>query len=424
MGVVKIGMEKLVYGGQCLGRLGDKVVFVWNALPGEEVEVEITKEKKNFAEGAAVKILKPSAERVEPRDEHYLSCGPWQILSWPAENEWKIKIAKETFLKFGGFTADNLHIAHDNHEYNYRNKMEYGFDGVAGNLSLTMSERGTHEPVLIKNCALAGENINEAAAVILAWANENNFAAEDLRELIIRENNKKEILAALVAGGGFRHGKLSELSKPLVGFHIFRADYYSDKAIPTEKLGGSGLEFLTEKIKGAELRFGPFSFFQINTPLFEMALQDIEKFLDKNDEVLDFYSGVGAISLPLAAKFKNAVLVENNREAARYAGDNIALNKLGGKCRAEHASAENAAKLIIAQKTVIFDPPRAGLDSSVKKRVLETKPRRIIYLSCDIATQARDIKDLSAAYKISFLKLYNFFPRTPHIEGLCVLDLI
>ncbi|MFZ2189463.1 MAG: methyltransferase, partial [Candidatus Magasanikiibacteriota bacterium] len=149
---------------------------------------------------------------------------------------------------------------------------------------------------------------------------------------------------------------------------------------------------------------------------------DIGKFLDKAKSVVDFYSGVGAIALPLHDKYKSAVLVESNEEAVEYAKENIILNKINN-CEAQLSPAEKIVDLITKDKIIIFDPPRAGLHEDVVKQVLATLPERIIYLSCNLSTQARDIKLLSEKYQVKFLKLYNFFPRTPHVEGLCVLEL-
>jgi len=130
---------------------------------------------------------------------------------------------------------------------------------------------------------------------------------------------------------------------------------------------------------------------------------------------------VGAIALPLAKKVKSAVLVESNEEAVGFAKENVKLNKLKN-CKVVFSPTEKALDYIEKGKTIIFDPPRAGLHQKIIDRILEIKPKKIVYLSCNIATQARDLNLLSKGYKVKSIKLYNFFPRTPHIEGLAVLE--
>jgi 23S rRNA (uracil1939-C5)-methyltransferase len=177
---------------------------------------------------------------------------------------------------------------------------------------------------------------------------------------------------------------------------------------------------LEEELFGTKLRYGLFSFFQVNVPIFKDALEDIGNFVDDTD-LVDYYSGVGSIGLALHDKCQKLTLVESNPEAVEYATENIKINKLKN-CEAICKPAELIIDLITSDKTLIFDPPRAGLDKRIVEKVLAELPKKIIYLSCDLSTHARDIGLLKEKYNIKFLKLYNFFPRTAHIEGLCVLE--
>ncbi|MEK7083688.1 MAG: RsmD family RNA methyltransferase, partial [Patescibacteria group bacterium] len=164
-----------------------------------------------------------------------------------------------------------------------------------------------------------------------------------------------------------------------------------------------------------------FSFFQINVPMFEQALADISTFTTDADILLDYYAGVGSIGLPLARTAKSCMLVEQNEDAARFAEKNIAENNISNTT-AFCSVAERMTDYITGDATLIVDPPRAGLHEKLIQRILSEKPQKIIYLSCNLATHARDIGLLREAYTITSLKLYNFFPRTPHIEALCVLE--
>jgi len=416
-------MDKMVFGGQCLGRFENKVIFVWNALPGEEVEVELTKNKKDFAEGKAVKIITPSPHRVEPREAHFSICSPWQIMSWEEENRWKKEISLETYLKIGGLPSNtSLEIfSADKEQYRYRNKMEYGFTVQNGEISLSFFERGLKKHLAVEGCELAEEGINETAKIILDWINQNKIPLRSLKSLIIRSNNRAETIAALFIKDHLPFTSYPEPKGNFLGFQLYYSDHRCPASRPDELLYAAGQDYLTAKLNNAELKYGLLSFFQVNIPIFRRALEDIAKFADKEKSIVDYYSGVGAIGLSLAEFCENVVLVDNNKEAVDYAKENIKINKLEKKCSAEFCPAEKITELIKKDKIIIFDPPRAGLHEDVVKKVLEEKPEKIIYLSCNISTHARDIKSLSGAYEIKYLKLYNFFPRTPHVESLCVM---
>jgi 23S rRNA (uracil1939-C5)-methyltransferase len=439
--IVTLKIDKLVFGGQGLGKIDDKVFFVWNALPGEEVEAEVIKDKKTYAEAVARKILKSSPERIEPTDAHFLVCGPWQMMSFETENRWKAEMARETYEKIGKFDSGELEIEFDEeNQFNYRNKIEYSFTEVEGKIKLAFFERGKKYRSAIEPCELASNAINETAEVILNWINENKIPNRSLKALIIRSNEKNQTIAALFIKDKIEYQKdntvilrlskdgqyldlknFPKLTKNLIGFQLYYSTHKSPASVVTADLFSAGQSYIVEELNGVKLKYGLISFFQINVKMFSRALKDIEKFLDKKSDVVDYYSGVGAIGLALNKSFKSAVLVENNEEAVVWAKDNIVNNEIEN-CRAELSTAEKMLDEIKADKIIILDPPRAGLHPDVVKRLLDVKPKKIIYLSCNLSTQARDLELLTSAYKIKFVKLYNFFPRTPHVEGLCVME--
>jgi len=413
-----IHIEKLIFGGQGLARVDGKAVFVWNALPGEDVEVDYTINKKNFAEAVAVKIINPSPDRIAPQEQSFLSTSPWQILSWPAENEWKKQIALETYRRNGGLEIkeNELKIESDDAQFGYRNKMEFYFDRLPdGQITLAFLNRGETTKIPADGSVLARPIINKYANYLIDFINENKLALSVLNKLIIKCNRQDQVIAGL-----FLNQKLSKKLSPalndeLISFSVFNANN-------NELTYSLGQNYLEDKIMDTAIQHGIQTFFQINLPVFERALKDIAGFVEKNTPLVDYYSGTGAITLPLAKKLQSVLLVESNPEAAEYTKTNILLNKLTN-CEAICSPSEKMLEAIDENKTIIVDPPRAGLDKKIIDRIISQKPPRVIYLSCDLSTQARDIKYLSELYKVSFLKLYNFFPRTPHIEGLCVLDI-
>lgn len=416
---VRIKVEKLVFGGQGLGRVDNKVVFLWNALPGEEVVFNYTNNKKNFAEGLAIEILLPSSDRVEPKEDHFLSCSQWQILAWEKELQYKKELSQEIYKKNGDLNISSLEIVSDDNQYNYRNKIEYNFIEENGNISLAIFLPESHQRVKVDRCELARKELNIVAEDILDWIVEKEIGIMDLRKIILRVNQKGEVLAGLFINQKLNLKDYPELKNNLVGFSVFQKSFKGDVLLYT-----AGQDYLEEEILGKKLCYGLFSFFQINVPIFQKALGDISNFINQDDEVIDYYCGVGSIGLPLSTKMQTLSLVESNKEAVEYAKQNIDLNKLNTKNNLEVfcQPAEKIIDLINSQKVIILDPPRAGLDKTIIERIIWEKPKKIIYLSCNIATQARDLGLLKDMYEIKFSKLYNFFPRTPHVEGLIILE--
>lgn len=417
-----IKIEKLVFGGQGLGYLPDgRVCFVWNALPGEVVEVEITKDKKDFCEGVAKKIIESSPDRIEPKDDHFLACSPWQILASEQEDKWKVEMSKETYKKLANLDWD-LEMVGGDKDYEYRNKMEFGFVENDGEISLAFFAREQLNKKAITECALADTDISQAGKTILDWIDKNKIPVKYLKSLILRSDLSGQVIGGLFVTKKMRFKHPISLDKNLVGLQVYYSNYKSRLSVPTTELYSLGLDNLVIELNSVKLKFGLLSFFQINTPVFEVALKDVKQFLDKTKDVVDYYSGVGSIALSLHEHFKNAILIESNNEAVKYAKENIILNNIKN-CEARLSPTEKMLDLISSDKIIIFDPPRAGLDKSVINRIVDVLPERIIYLSCNLSTQARDIKLLEDKYEVVFLKLYNFFPRTPHVEALCVLEL-
>lgn len=423
---MKIKIEKLVFGGQAIAHHEGNTFFVWNALPDEEVEVEIIKKRKNIIEAIATKIISPSPLRVEPKEAHFLSSSPWQILNFQKENEWKENIARETYSKIGDMLLHegDARIFSDNKEFGYRNKIEYSFTLDPNNpekVTFGFFERGKKKIQSIHTSLLCEEAINITALEILEWINEQKIPLRSLKSIILRSNGQGKVIAALFIKDKLEFSTYPKLNDSFLGFTLYYSTHKSPASVPTALLYTEGQNFLTAKIFETQLKFGLLSFFQVNIPVFQKALDDVAAFLDPKLPLVDFYSGVGAISLPLSLNREKTILVESNEEAVNFAKENITLNNLKN-CEAHCAPAEKMTEFISSDKQIIVDPPRVGLHNDVIHALLRKQPPKILYLSCDVATQARDLRLLGSHYRLTFLKLYNFFPRTPHIEGLAVLE--
>jgi len=423
MNEITVEILKLVNGGQGLGFYDGKPVFAWNVLAGETAVIKLTKKKDNYLEGIAVRINDISPERVDPKEDHFMSCSPWQIMTFAHENHWKKEIAKETFKRLGAIELPDFEIVYDQNLFGYRNKIEYGFHAnESGNaISLALHNRGATDLRPIDKCLLAKENINKAAINILARLNRENVSVGDLKSLILRENRSGLVVASLIVKNkDFQLPRSIICDDILTGFHVYFSNPSNHAPRPLKLLQSLGRDYITEEIAGKYFKCGPLSFFQVNIDIFAKTLSTIGTFIDDEEEIVDFYSGVGTIGISLSDKIKSCILVESDPEASSLAGANISINELKNFTN-YGASSESMLSEIKKDRTIIFDPPRAGLQPKVVNKILETLPRKIIYLSCDAATQARDIKMLSQKYEVTFCELYNFFPRTPHIESLVVL---
>lgn len=413
----QVTIEKLVHGGQGLATMADgRRVFVWNALPGETVCVRIIKQKRSYVEAIAEEIITPSEERVQAEEVNYLSTSPWQIMTFEAENKYKQSITAELFER-EKVVLPEFQIRSTDQIWNYRSKMEYSFWGDEAGLHLALHQRGTHGKEIVTGSKLAMSAIDAAANAICVQLNTMNARAGDLKTIIVRCDQNGLAVAALYT----KLDKFKELELPpeLKGLRVYHSNPKSPASVPTRLLQELGDCQLQDTLLGKPYTYDVDSFFQVNLPIFEQALQTIKDHLDA-PAVTDMYAGVGSIGLSVATK--QVDLIELDPATAAMASINAATSGLSGEVI--EASTEKALDYITGDKPVIFDPPRAGLHDKVVDRVLDAKPPQVIYLSCNPATHARDLAKLQAAYEIEFFEAYNFFPRTPHIETLAVLKLL
>ena len=376
-------VEKFVPGGQAIGTLYDgKKAFLWNALPGEEVEFEITKNKHSYCEGIATKFISVATERIEPRDECFLATSPWQILSYDEELKQKSIIVKECFTQ-QHLDFDVQPTVTDGKDFGYRNKMEYAlyWSNDDNRIHLAFHARGTHRKTPITKSSIERSEIFQKAQEIVADLNAKHAEARTYQSLLIRCDQQGNTSAAL-----FENGKSHPQMTPL-----------------------------KDTLNGYEYSYSPNGFFQINLPVYEIVLKEIAQHI-KTNKVLDLYAGVGSIGLSVA-RDKELTLVEVNGAAFEEMQNNAA----GTNAKCVLAKSEDVTEYITPDCTVILDPPRAGCDAKLIEKLLEIQPETIIYLSCNPITQARDIAALVEKYRVDKLQPYNFFPRTPHIENLAIL---
>ena len=406
-----VKVEKIIPGGQALGTLEDgRKIFFWNTLPGEIVtEYDITKQKSHFVEAIAAKIENPSKLRAEPKDTCFLSTSPWQIIDRDYENQLKVDLVVEIFREHH-IDIKKPEIFTDGNSYFYRNKMEYAlyWNNELNKIELAFHARGSHRKIPVTTSSIERPEIFTKAQQIIDDLNSRHEEARKYQSILLRCNQNGE-----VSGG------LYENRKPHPAF-----------------------DNLIDQILSQTYSYSPNGFFQINLPVYELALKEIQKYIS-TENVLDLYAGVGTIGLSVA-RDRRLTLVEVDKSA--YAEldkncknaiieDRTRLTRSGmsvttGRSErvrndsilAVNAKSEEVLDYLEPDQTVILDPPRAGCDKKLIDKLLEITPKTILYLSCNPATQARDVKILLDKYEIKDIKTFNFFPRTPHIENLVVLQ--
>jgi len=424
--IVTVRLEKIIGGGQTLATMDDgRKLFVWGGLPTEEVEVQLFRKKNSFAEGYVVSVLKPAKDRIEALDPgSFVSTSPWQIMKFESEQKHKADLITEAFALHNVTLPGDTSVYTDGNEYAYRNKMEFSWywDKEAEQLDLAFFGRGTHSKIAVDGSHLAIENINKTALAMRDLLRAHHATGFSLKTLLVRANQKGDVSMQLyVKSESFNAIRDIDIEALGVkGFEMIYSNPKSPASVITKRLQTWGKTSLTDTINDVEFSYATESFFQINLPVYEQALLDMKKWVDPAKPTVDLYSGVGTIGLTIGAR--DLTLVEINEGAVREMKENIDRLKIK-HAQAVHAPSEKALDFIKADATIIVDPPRAGLDKTIVIHLLETAPARIIYLSCNPVTQARDVELLLEKYAITAHQGYNFFPRTPHIENLVVLDL-
>ena len=428
-----IQLEKIVGGGQALGTLDDgRKAFVWGGLPGETVTIRITKKKSHFVEGVVTEVLTASPERITPRDpESYLSTSPWQIMPLASEQHYKAALIEEAFELHDIVLPEPIDVFCDNIPYGYRNKVElswYSDSALDGTetLDLAFFRRGSKGKIVVDGTSLARPEINQLARQVRDLLRTKQVTARQLKTLLIRCDQAGNCVWQL-----YTKARLGDVISPdeatalsAQGGEIIYSDPRSPASRITERLACFGDPVLQDTILGVPFRYATEGFFQVNLPVYEQALRDMQRFVQVQDgasrPTLDLYAGVGTIGLTIGSD--NVTLVEINADAVREMQRNIQQLGRRGQAKAVLAPSEQALEYITSNALIILDPPRAGLHANVIAKLLTAQPQRILYLSCNPVTQARDVALLATHYGIAYHRGYNFFPRTPHSEHLVVLD--
>ncbi len=446
--------------GKALAKIEDKVLFVQNAVPGDIVDVQVNKKRKNFYEGYVTQYLKYSDLRVKPFCEHFGVCGgcKWQMLPYSEQLFFKQREVENNLKRIGKVELPLIQTikASEKDQY-YRNKLEYTFSNKRwlSNDEMQIPEDsveryglGFHVPRMfdkvidVKNCYLQAEPSNGIRLAIKKYALDNGLTFFDirnhegfLRTLIIRTTSTGEVMVIV----SFYHedvekreGLLNYLSEqfPQITSLLYVVNSKANDTIGDQDiLCFKGKEYIEEEMEGLKFRIGPKSFYQTNSEQAYELYKVTREFADlSGDEVVyDLYTGTGTIANFVASKAKKVVGIEYVPEAIEDAKINSANNNIDNTVFYAGDMKDILNEPFIqengAPDVMIVDPPRAGMHEDVVKTILKTNVPKIVYVSCNSATQARDLNLLDVKYKVDKVQPVDMFPHTHHVENVVLLSL-
>ncbi len=389
---MQVKIQKFDDLGQGIAKIDNKVCFVKKAIPNEIVDIEITTKKKDYTKGNIKKIITKSKDRINVECQFYFQCGGCQFLhiKKAKEREFKEEKAKNYFGRCDKFFETKT--------YNYRNKVTLHIK----NGKMGYYDTSSHDLVSISYCYLLNEKINLVIELLNTYF-DSNFNGE----ILIRENSKKEIM--LVINGNYKYFdklKNSNLVNNLI---------YNKKVI-------KGKDYFFEEILDYKFKVHYDSFFQVNRIGLEKIIDIIENTLKgkKLRTVLDLYSGTSILGIIMHKYAHKVISIEENKNASSDAITNLKLNNVTN-LEVINGKVEDYIESFHDIDLVLVDPARRGLDKKSLSYLNKLKSNYIIYISCEMISLKRDLKDLNTTYEIKKVYLVDMFPRTSKVETIMIL---
>lgn len=455
-----VKIEAVAAEGKSLAHVDGTVVFVEFAVPGDIVNVKVTKKKKNYMEGFILEIVKPSGDRLQPFCEHFGICGGcrWQPLPYDMQLKAKQQQVWDQLVRIGHLEIPDISpiLPSDKTKY-YRNKLEFTFSNkrwIYNNEdpdSLTDEERlglGFHvgkffDKVLdIKHCSLQPEPSNEIRLFIREYAISHNLEFYNIREntgflrnIIVRNNQVGDVMLTVCFAYDDQDKIVPMLDAIAAEFPQIKSLHY----VINEKLNDSisdldcilykGEDAIWETMGKLKFKIGPKSFYQTNSEQAYKLYSVAKDFaaLTGNEVVYDLYTGTGTIAQFISDKASKVIGIEYVKEAIEDARINAEANGITNCTFFDGDMKDILTADFIKEhgkpEVMIIDPPRAGMHPDVVRVIMEAAPERIVYVSCNPASQARDLAMMSPMYEITAVQPVDMFPHTMHVENVCALKL-
>lgn len=390
--------------GEGVGVIEGITTFIPYALPNEIVKVKIDNIFDNYARGSIKEIIQKSNDRIEPICPYFYKCGGCNLMHLKYEEQLKFKKEKiESIFKKICNKDIKIENIYSYNDLNYRNKITLKVDKN----KIGYYKEKSNELIEIDKCFLVDNKINEVINNLKEFI--SKYQDNDIKEVMIRIINDKIMIL------------LDNISLNYKDVFIDRFNYLD--SIYTNNNLVYGEKVLIETIDNFKFNISPKSFFQVNKKVSEEMYKKAVSYVDKSDVTLDLYSGTGTITTLLSKKSKKVIGIEVNIDAVKDANENIKNNNVKNIefiCDKVENKIDNLKKLNI--NNIVLDPPRSGSDRKTLKQILEINPEKIIYISCNPVTLARDYNTLKEKYIIKEINAYDMFPNTYHVETVMVLE--
>lgn len=434
----------LNHDGMGVFKVNGFTIFALNSIIGEVALLEIEKVNSNYAQAKILEIKKKSKDRVTPICKQFLECGGCDLMhmKYSKQLEFKENMGKETLRRIGDLqTVDKVCegiIGTDNDNYHYRNKVQIPFSKIGKKTVCGFYKKKTHFIIPLEECYIQPQTCNEIAKFVKNLANEygidgyvENQKTGILKHLLIRKNSFNEYMVILVTRSE-KINCLDEVVKKITNrYPEVKSILLNIQEKDTNVILGSktvvlyGKDELIDELLGYKFKLSHRSFFQINHNQTEKLYLTVKEFasFNKNDIVLDAYCGVGSIGITLSQSVKKVCGIEVVPEAVENAKENAKINDINNITFYTGKVEEVISDLKdINFDVVVVDPPRKGCDQSFIKTIINNNIKKVVYVSCNVATLARDIKLLSDYYNVKRVKFVDMFPFSADVESVALLE--
>lgn len=453
----KLQITDIAAEGKAIARKDDLVIFVGSCIPGDVVDVRIASKKKKYAEGSAIHFHELSPMRIEAFCSHFGTCGgcKWQSLPYDKQLEFKAKQVEDQLTRIGHLKLPKiLPIKGSEATTFYRNKLEYTFSNLkwlkkedmnSEQKPESMNALGFHIPGMfdrildIDHCYLQSEPSNAIRLFVKQIALESNQAFYNQRtheglfkNLIIRTSTTGEVMVILVVSQNLPElinelmSKIHHRFPEITSLNYVINPKRNDTIYDLEVQLFAGRDHILEQMENLQFRIGPKSFYQTNSTQAYELYKIVRNFagLNGNETVYDLYTGTGTIALFLANSCKEIIGIESIPEAIDDAKENARLNGISNASFYAGDAKDLLPEILTKHAKpdiLITDPPRAGMHPSVIDSILKAEPEKIVYVSCNPATQARDLALLSDKYSLIEIQPVDMFPHTHHLENVVLM---
>jgi 23S rRNA (uracil1939-C5)-methyltransferase len=441
--LVELSIDDLNHSGEGVGRWQGRVVFVPDTVPGDRIRARLVRVKPQYAQGKLHELIEAAAQRVRPACIVADKCGgcQWQHIDYAYQLEMKRNLVVQNLERIGGFSAPPVDQVMAAEPFAYRNKATYPIKpGQDGSVQAGYYQKGSHFLINLNQCPIQDVRLNPYLTRIKQDIQKQGWEVYDeikhrgeVRHLSLRIGRQTgEVLLTIVA----RSSNLAKIEQhaqkwlerypDLVGVCLNINAERTNAIFGAETRTIAGRGYLTERFAGLEFQIQPTTFFQVNTQQAEALVELIGAQLNlQGDEVLvDAYCGVGTMTLPLSQRVRQSVGIESQREAIEQARINASLNEITNVEFQIGNVEELLPQLAVHPNIVLLDPPRKGCEAQVIETLLQQRPEQIVYVSCNPATLARDLKLLGQSYQLTRVQPADFFPQTAHIEAAAFLRLL